>query len=54
MQEMQKKVAAVNKEAMGKISSVLTPEQKKTWEGMTGKAFEYNPALGQRRGGRGQ
>jgi hypothetical protein len=49
-QEMQKKIATLNKEAMGKIALILTPEQKKTWEEMTGKPFDYKPEFGQRRG----
>jgi hypothetical protein len=49
--ETMKKMQAARKEAMTKATAVLTNEQKKTWEEMTGKPFEF-PAMGQRPGGR--
>jgi hypothetical protein len=51
MQEMQKKIAAARKEAVGKISSVLNADQKKAWAEMLGKEFDYKPEpFGGRRG----
>jgi hypothetical protein len=34
------KVTAIRKEADGKMVALLTDDQKKTWKGMTGDAFE--------------
>lgn len=34
------KITAIRKEADGKIVALLTDDQKKTWKGMTGDAFE--------------
>lgn len=55
--EMMTKMAALNKETMDKISSVLTDDQKKGWKDMTGAPFEikFEPPQGGRRGpGRAQ
>jgi len=38
--EMMTKMAALEKETMDKISSVLTDDQKKAWKDMTGEHFE--------------
>jgi Spy/CpxP family protein refolding chaperone len=40
-QEMGKKMAALGKETMDKVSSLLTDEQKKSWKEMTGDHFEF-------------
>ena len=40
-QEMGKKMAALGKETMDKVSSLLTDEQKKSWKEMTGDPFEF-------------
>ncbi len=50
-----KKVAALNKEAMEKVSGILTEDQKKTWKEMTGDKFELKMEFGPggRPGGRG-
>jgi len=39
-EETQKKLAEQRKDTLEKISGVLTAEQKKTWQEMTGKPFE--------------
>lgn len=39
--ETQKKLANLNKEAMDKITKMLTPEQKKAWKEVTGEPFEF-------------
>jgi Spy/CpxP family protein refolding chaperone len=55
--ESMTKMAALNKETMDKISSVLTDDQKKAWKDMTGALFEIKlepPQGGRRGGGRGQ
>src|SRR5262245_5462302 len=54
--ESMNKMAAINKETMDKISSVLTDDQKKAWKEMTGAPFEikFEPPQGRRGGGRGQ
>lgn len=52
--EQQKKVEALRKEANEKLQDVLTADQKKTWETMTGPKFEGKiqpPGGGRRRGG---
>ena len=55
--ERMTKVAAIRKETMDKVTSVLTEDQKKTWKEMTGQPFEvkYEAPTGGRRGqGRAQ
>jgi hypothetical protein len=49
------KMAALRKETMDKVTSVLTEDQKKTWKEMTGQPFEikFEAPQGGRRG-RGQ
>jgi Spy/CpxP family protein refolding chaperone len=52
--EQQKKMEALRKEATEKVHEVLTADQKKTWETMTGPKFEGKiqpPGGGRRRGG---
>lgn len=49
--ETQKKMAAARKEAMTKAMGVLTDEQRKSWEEMIGKPFEFPATMG-RPGGR--
>ena len=47
----------MNKEAVEKVQSVLTPEQKKAWKDLTGEPFEmqFSPGGGgRRRGGQNQ
>jgi len=53
--ERMTKIAAMNKETMERINSVLTGEQKKAWKDMTGEPFEikYEPPQGRRGPGRG-
>ncbi|HEV3119062.1 MAG TPA: hypothetical protein VGY58_18555 [Gemmataceae bacterium] len=51
-QENQKKIAALRKETMEKVSGVLTDDQKKAWKDMTGDPFEVKFEFGQ--GGRGK
>jgi Spy/CpxP family protein refolding chaperone len=54
--EQQKKMEALNKEAMEKAHEVLTSDQKKTWETMVGPKFEgkiQRPGAGRRRGAGG-
>jgi hypothetical protein len=36
---VQEKIQAINKEAMGKITSLLDADQKATWKDMTGEPF---------------
>jgi Spy/CpxP family protein refolding chaperone len=50
--ELMTKAAAIRKETMDKITSVLTEDQKKTWKEMTGQPFEvkYEAPQGGRRG----
>jgi Spy/CpxP family protein refolding chaperone len=50
-QEMRKKMEAMNKEAMNKAKSVLTADQKKTLDNLTGKPFELKMEFPPRRGG---
>jgi hypothetical protein len=50
-QEAMKKIAAIRKEAMDKAKDVLSADQKKDWEDMTGKPFTVQF---QGRGGRGR
>ncbi len=55
--ERMTKVAALRKETMDKVTSVLTDDQKKSWKDMTGEPFEvkFEPGQGGRRGpGRAQ
>jgi Spy/CpxP family protein refolding chaperone len=53
--EVQKKIAAMNKETMGKIVALFNDEQKKTWKELVGEAFEYRPTpFGGFGGGRGK
>lgn len=40
MRETQKKVEGINKEAFDKIKALLTEEQKKAWEELTGAPFK--------------
>lgn len=47
--EMQKKTAEMNKKYMEKVSAQLKDEQKKAWDDMTGKAFDYKPEAPRRR-----
>jgi Spy/CpxP family protein refolding chaperone len=51
--EMQTKMAAIRKETLDKVTSVLTDDQKKAWKDMTGAPFEvkFEPRQGGRRGG---
>ena len=42
-QAAQKKVQGIQKEAMDKITKMLTPEQKKTWKELTGEPFDLPP-----------
>ncbi len=46
--ELQEKIAELQKEARKKILAVLTPEQQKTWEELTGDEFKFQD---RRRGG---
>ena len=39
-EETQKKLADLRKDSMEKASGVLTADQKKSWQEMTGKPFE--------------
>ncbi len=50
--ELQTKMAAMRKETLDKITSVLTDDQKKSWKDMTGQPFEvkFEPRQGGRRG----
>ncbi len=50
-QEMAKKRAALQKESMDRIASVLTAEQKQTWKDLVGQPFEFQFQQGRRRGG---
>jgi Spy/CpxP family protein refolding chaperone len=54
--EFMTKAAALNKETMDKISSVLTDDQKKAWKDMTGQPFEikFEAPQGRRGPGRAQ
>jgi hypothetical protein len=49
--EMQKKMTALNKTTMEKISAVLTPAQRDTWKEMTGAPVEVQFQGRGRRGG---
>src|SRR5258707_7265875 len=49
--ETMKKVQALQKEASSKALEVLTSDQKKSWEEMTGKAFEIKMDAGAGFGG---
>jgi hypothetical protein len=40
MQDTQKKVAALGKEAEEKIAGMLTDDQKKSWKAMIGEKFD--------------
>jgi hypothetical protein len=51
LQEVGKKVQAVQKEAQDKVAGLLTDAQKKTWAEMTGEKFDKFERFGQ--GGRG-
>jgi Spy/CpxP family protein refolding chaperone len=44
--ELQKKMANLNKDAMDKITKMLTPDQKKAWKEVTGEAFDFKPEFG--------
>jgi Spy/CpxP family protein refolding chaperone len=44
--ETQKKLTNLNKEAMDKITKMLTPDQKKEWKEVTGEPFEFRPEFG--------
>jgi Spy/CpxP family protein refolding chaperone len=54
-EEMRKKMTALNKETMEKVTAVLTDDQKKAWKDLVGAPFEikFEPPQG-RRGGGGQ
>jgi Spy/CpxP family protein refolding chaperone len=43
MAEARKKMENMNKEAMTKITKMLTPEQKKAWKEVTGEPFDFKP-----------
>jgi Spy/CpxP family protein refolding chaperone len=55
MKERMTKVAALRKENLEKVTSVLTDDQKKAWKDMTGAPFEvkFEAPQGGRRGGGG-
>jgi Spy/CpxP family protein refolding chaperone len=55
-EEMQKKMAALNKETMEKVTAVLTDDQKKAWKDLTGEPFQVKrePPRGGPRGGPGE
>ena len=40
-EENMKKMASLNKEGMERAAATLNADQKKTWEELTGKPFEY-------------
>jgi hypothetical protein len=44
--EVQKKVTAMNKEAMDKVMALLKDDQKKAWKEVAGEAFDYKPTPG--------
>jgi Spy/CpxP family protein refolding chaperone len=46
MREMGKKVQAVSKEAMEKVSGLLTDDQKKSWSTMVGEKFDKFEQMG--------
>ncbi len=54
-EEIRKKMAALNKETMEKVTAVLTDDQKKAWKDLVGAPFEikFEPPQG-RPGGGGQ
>ena len=54
-EEMRKKMEALNKETMEKVTAVLTDDQKKAWKDLVGAPFEikFEPPQG-RPGGGGQ
>jgi Spy/CpxP family protein refolding chaperone len=43
MAEARKKMENLNKEAMTKITKMLTPDQKKAWKEVTGEPFDFKP-----------
>ena len=47
-------MAAMRKEAMEKITAVLTDDQKKTWKEQTGEPYEFKFEAGQFGGRRGK
>lgn len=49
MEEMNKKTADLNKKYMEKVKNQLKDDQKKSWEEMVGKPFDYKPEMPQRR-----
>jgi hypothetical protein len=51
-QAAQKKIQGIQKEAMDKITKMLTPDQKKTWRELTGEPFDLPPG-GFGKGGKG-
>jgi len=53
-QENMKKMASMRKEAMEKITAVLTDDQKKTWKELTGEPYEVKFEQGQFGGRRGK
>jgi Spy/CpxP family protein refolding chaperone len=55
-EEMRKKMAAMNKETMEKVTAVLTDDQKKAWKDLIGEPFEVKRAFprGGPRGGPGE
>ncbi len=51
-QELRETIRKATEEARNKVLSVLTPDQRATWEAMTGTSFEFeNNRRGGRRGG---
>jgi primosomal protein N' len=51
MQEVGRKIEALNKEAMDKIAGVLTDDQKKSWTAMVGEKFDKFERMGGGQGG---
>jgi hypothetical protein len=49
--EAQKKIAELNAKGLSKISEGLTADQKKAWEALIGKKFDYKPDMPRRPGG---
>jgi hypothetical protein len=45
-QEAQKKAAALNSEAVTKVTKLLSADQQKTWKALTGDKFDYKPNRG--------
>jgi hypothetical protein len=49
--EAEKKIAELTTKGLSKISEGLTADQKKAWEALTGKKFDYKPDMPRRPGG---